>query len=105
MTDPRKHFPSPEWNSENSVTVLTVDEIVFRAWDKVPLDKPWPLAVLLPKAEILVSGFEEEGGDPRVVDAIRQLVAHIDRLEGVRKYFEDLLLAEGDETQKPRSEG
>lgn len=105
MTDPRKNFPSPEWKPENSVTVVIVDEIIARPWDQVPGEKPWTLGVLLPKAQNLATEFEEGDGDPRVVDCIRQLVAHIERLEGVRKYFEDLLLDMPSDSEKPRSEG
>lgn len=103
--DPRKDFPAPEWKPENSVTIAFVDEIITRAWDKVPQEKPWTLGILLPKAQNLATEVEEDGGDPRVVDCIRQLMSHIERLEGVRKYFEDLLLETPSETEKGRSEG
>lgn len=84
---------------ENSVEVVFVDEIVARPWDKVPNDKPWPLAILLPKAAALYQEMLEDDAvvdAPRLLetgaDAIAQLMAQVERLEGVRKALEDLLL-------------
>lgn len=77
----------------------------YRVWEKVPgeLRRPWPLAILLPATKALLAEAAEVAigdgeGMPRVLDnaldAMEQLMAHVERLEGVRTTWEDLYLAE-----------
>lgn len=84
--------------NENRVEVHVLDPT-----KDYPGEHPYPLAYLIPRAELELDRGEINGW------LVMDLLAHIDRLEGVRKYFEDLLLATPeqptDETEKPRSEG
>lgn len=61
--------------------------------DDYPGEKPWPLAYLVPYAKAVLKAPTGEY-EIRAGDVIEMLLAHVERLEGVRKTLETMIQPE-----------